>query len=166
MDQFPLGKGKRVWLIPTDTASIVLFLYTNNGVLWIENFPVSLPAHFEQLSFSMLHIHCTRCDICSVSRTHRGAGHGTDSTSLDHTHTVILLFKHFIFPLIPPILLGLKHGFTLTLIISVVLRHLIHWISFFLQATVGNLSFLSQYRPIQIVQDKSFQLKTIFHLTG
>lgn len=29
MDQFPLGKGKRVWLIPTATASIVLLLYTN-----------------------------------------------------------------------------------------------------------------------------------------
>lgn len=31
MDQFPLGKGKRVWLIRTATASIVLCLCTNIG---------------------------------------------------------------------------------------------------------------------------------------
>lgn len=31
MDQFPLGKGKSVWLIPSATASIVLSLYTNTG---------------------------------------------------------------------------------------------------------------------------------------
>ena len=31
MDQFPLGKGKRAWLIPIATASIVLSIYTNTG---------------------------------------------------------------------------------------------------------------------------------------
>lgn len=58
MDQFPLGKGKSVWLIPSATASVVLSLYTNTGagVCRPKTSPISLLFHIQLRYSSMLHV--------------------------------------------------------------------------------------------------------------
>lgn len=58
MDQFPLGKGKSVWLIPTATASIVLSLYTNTGagVCRLKTSPSHCFFRFQTRCSSMLHV--------------------------------------------------------------------------------------------------------------
>lgn len=82
MDQFPLGKGKRVRLIPTAAASIVFSLFTNTecGLKTYPSRCFSTSNHFDLL----YSIPSALCELCSISKTNCGIGHGTSS---DHAHS-------------------------------------------------------------------------------
>lgn len=59
MDQFPLGKGKSVWLIPTSTASIVLSLLHEHWC-WCCRLKTS-PSHIFSHVSLMLHVTWLHC---------------------------------------------------------------------------------------------------------
>lgn len=76
MDQFPLGKGKSVWLFLTATASMVLSIYTNTGgVCRLKTFPSHCLFTSSHVALSCFTWHR------SISKTYCRAGHGTGCVS-------------------------------------------------------------------------------------
>lgn len=96
MDQFPLGKGKRVWLIPTTTAASIVCLFTQT--------PVLLSVDLELLIAFPLPItllYCTPSTVLSVTFA-PFPKHAVElvmgpTVPAKTTHTVILTCMPFIF---------------------------------------------------------------------